>query len=756
MRSDQDGPRGGTERARAPEQREELVSQLAARTRDLDLERRQVAELRQQLARFEGSVTWQLFQRARGRLYGSIGYESPAGRGLRAALRFVGRRWRGGSGGGSGQPSWEPVTLPRFPEPIDASIVIPVHRAAAATERCLRAIIHNSAGATYEVVIVDDAADPDTKALLEVVDGARVVVNEANLGFVRSVNRGAATARGRHIVLLNDDTEPQPGWLRALVERADSAADVGVVTTKLVYPDGTLQEAGGIVWRDGQAWLFGHGHSAAAPEYNYVREVDYGSAAALLVRGELWRAAGGFDMRFEPCYFEDTDLCFTARRLGWRVLYEPRATVVHVAGATMGTDPGVGYKRYQEWNRPKFVEKWSEALQRQPDRPSAVRAGLFADRHEGPQVLVVDHRVPTPDRDSGSLRMWSILTNLLELRCRVAFLPDDLQAIEPYSSRLRGMGVKLLDGPVAVPAHIATMSSRLRLVLVSRPYVAARYVHVIREHAPNALLAYDTVDLHFLREQRKLRHEERGNAKVAAAFRELELALARSADVTVVVSEQEREHLRQIVPEIPVEVVPNANEVAAEVPRPGDRSGLLFVGSFEHPPNVDAVLELVHHVMPHVWRRLPNVRLTVVGADPPPAVVELASDLVDVCGWVEQLEPLMNESVAMVAPLRYGAGMKGKVTQSLAMGLPVVTTTFGAEGLEVEDGRELFVADEPDQLAERIVTLHTDQEKWRELSANGQAVAERACSPAVQREALRRLLALHPSTDAQPLAVRSV
>jgi GT2 family glycosyltransferase/glycosyltransferase involved in cell wall biosynthesis len=742
MHSEQDG------------QRERHVSELAALTRDLDMERRRVAELRREFARFEGSVTWQLFQRARRRLYGRIGYESRAGRAVGATLRFVGRRWQLGWGGADAERRWEPVTLPRFPEPIDASIVIAVHGAAEPTERCLRAIVENSAGATYEVVIVDDAADADTKALLEVVEGARVVVNDANLGYLRSVNRGAAVARGRHIVLLNDDTEPQPGWLRALVERADSAADVGVVAAKLVYPDGILQQAGGIVWRDGEPWLFGHGHSADAPEYNYVREIDYGSAAALLVRGEAWRAAGGFDTRFDPCYFEDTDLCFTARRLGWRVLYEPRATVVHVAGATMGTEPSVGYKRYQQWNQPKFIEKWSAALQRQPER-SAEDTALSSDRRDGPQVLVIDHRVPTPDRDSGSLRMWSILTNLLELGCRVAFLPDDLQPLEPYSSRLRGMGVKVLDGPVAVPAHVASLSSRLRLVLVSRPYVAARYFHLIREHAPDAVLAYDTVDLHFLREQRRVRHEQRGNEKIAATFRELELALARSADVTVVVSEQEREHLRRIAPEIPVEVVPNANEIATEVPGPEDRSGLLFVGGFEHPPNADAVMNLVQNVMPRVWRSLPEVGLTVVGADPPPAVLELASSRVDVRGWVEELEPLMNQSMAMVAPLRYGAGMKGKVTQSLAVGLPVVTTTIGAEGLEVEDGRDLSVADEPVQLAERIVALHSDPRRWRELSENGRAVARRACSPAVQREAVRRLLSLHPGASVEPLAVRS-
>ena len=158
----------------------------------------------------------------------------------------------------------------------------------------------------------------------ESLTGVTVISNSENLGFLHSTNRGAASARGRNLVLLNNDTEPQPGWLRALVDRAHSADDVGIVAAKLIYPNGSLQEAGGIVWADGEAWNFGNGWDPGLPEYNYVREVDYGSAAALLVRSEVWQAVGGFDARYAPGYYEDADLCFAARDLGWRVMTSPR------------------------------------------------------------------------------------------------------------------------------------------------------------------------------------------------------------------------------------------------------------------------------------------------------------------------------------------------------------------------------------------------------------------------------------------------
>ena len=732
-----------TERERTSEERGRLARQLGERSHELLGARREVeatqagaAAAMQELARIEQSVSWSLFQRARGKLYGAMGgRDSWLGRTLSASLRFVGRRMRR-----SDAVTWPELVLPDFAEP-DVSIVIPVHSGAELTQRCLRSVVAASVGVSYEVVIVADAADEDMRALLRALRGARIVVNEQNLGFLHSVNRGVAAARARHVVLLNNDTEPQLGWLQALVERAESADDVGIVTAKLIYPDGTLQEAGGIVWQGGDPWNYGRGGDATAPEYNYVREVDYGSAAAMLVKADVWRAVGGFDERFAPGYFEDTDLCFAARAHGWRVLYEPRALVIHVEGQSLGTDVTTGGKRNQELNRPKFAEKWATELRRQPAHPTPQRAHLASDRRPGPHVLIVDHRVPTPDQDSGSLRMHHLIEGLVGLGCRVTFLPDNGDPTEPYTSRLQGMGVEVLYGAVNVPERVAALGSVLRLAILSRPYVAPRYVHIIREHAPAAKLAYDTVDLHFLREERRREHDERADARVADGFRQLELALARASDVTLVVTEEERELLGRIEPGIEVEVLPNANTVASDVPGPDARSGLLFVGGFEHAPNVDAALQLARVIMPLVWRELPDTTLTIVGGKAPPEITALASPGIDVAGWVPDLGPLLRDSRVMVAPLRYGAGMKGKVTQSLAAGLPVVTSRVGAEGLDAEDGRDLFVADDPAEFAARVVQLHREDDTWRTLSGSGRELVQRLCSPEVQLRALERLLA---------------
>ncbi len=340
--------------------------------------------------------------------------------------------------------------------------MIPAHGVPDTLAECLRAVA-DTADVPYEVILVDDDADEGARSVLGATEGAHILRNERNLGFLRSVNRGAAMARGRYIVVLNDDSMPQTRWLSELVARAESGADVGIVAAKLVYPDGGLQEAGGIVWNDGGAENFGRGQEVDSPEFNYAREVDYGSAAALLVRSEVWELAGGFDERFAPCYWEDVDLCFTARSRGWRVMYEPKAVVVHAEGATHGTDVDATgrQKANQLLNAPKFAAKWADELADQPCRSSTPYLASNHRRH--PVVLVVDDEVPTADGDAGSVRMLAVVEGLVGLGCRVLFVPDSGVASQPYTGRLQELGVEVLVEGIDMCARLRELGAELPL-----------------------------------------------------------------------------------------------------------------------------------------------------------------------------------------------------------------------------------------------------------------------------------------------------
>jgi GT2 family glycosyltransferase/glycosyltransferase involved in cell wall biosynthesis len=652
------------------------------------------------------------------------------------------------------------IEFPTFDQP-QVSLVIPLFAAADLTRRCLETIRDNTMAIGYEVILIDDTADAETKQLLEQVSGSRVLVNEKNEGYLRSVNRGAALARGKWIVLCNNDIEVQPGWLEAMLDCAESDETVGVVAPKYIAPDGLLSEAGGIIWSDGTGVNYGRGDDPGLFQYEYRREIDYGSAAALMVRAELWKEVGGFDERYLPMYYEDTDLCFEARERGWRVLYEPGAVVMHVEGGTAGNDLESGHKRHQESNRPKFVAKWHQRLESEQMRPAPTNVRTAANRHRGPHVLVVDHRVPTWDRDSGSLRMMNIMRTMLDLGARVSFMPDNFSQLQPYTRRLQRMGVEVFYGQLDVNAELATIGPRLSTVILSRPHAASRWLDVLREYAPAATIVYDTVDLHWLREARRAGHFSLDELPPKAqALRYLELAMVRAADVSLTVTEDERAQIERDVPGADVRVVPNVHDVQPLVSPPEDRTGILFVGGFEHPPNVDAALHLVKDVMPEVWRELGDVRVSIVGAEAPAEVRALASPLVDVLGWVEDLQPLLDGSRLMLAPLRYGAGMKGKVTQCLAAGLPVVTTSVGAEGLlrserdEPRKGEALLVADTPRDLAVHAVRLYRDPDLWRRLSNSGQELIGELCSTEVVSDRLGRLLGNSPVSVADGVISR--
>jgi GT2 family glycosyltransferase/SAM-dependent methyltransferase len=743
--------------AQAETERAKQTGRELQRTLDESLERvaeqrREIKQLHEQhaadvaeLRRIRESVVWNAFQRTRVKLYRVLGGpDSRRARALQSSLRTAGRVL--GTPRRSAAPIASPlndeeIRLPTSDEPL-VSLVVTAYTGVDITAACLRSIATRTEGVPFEAIVVDDAADEDNARLWKRVHGARVIVNDPGIGYLRSVNKGAAAARGRYLVLMNNDVEVEVGWLRALVQRAESAPDVGAVAPQLLYPDGRLQEAGSIVWRDGTGWNYGRDQDPEHYEFSYAREVDYASAACLLVRTDLWNEVGGYDERFLPMYYEDTDLCFALRARGNRVLFEPAAQVVHHEGATAGTDLSSGAKRHQELNRPKFVDKWRELLERGHHESSPANVRRASRRTDGPRVLVVDHRVPTPDRDSGSLRMFRLIEQLVALGAGVTFAPDDVARHEPYTQALQALGVEVLYHPASIPQEIATTGDQFKLAILSRPYVSAQYLHMLREHAPAALIAYDTVDLHFVREQRRAELGEPHAQTKAATMRELELGLVRGSDATIVVSDEERELLEELVPGARVIVVPNANDVADDVAPLEGRRGVLFVGGFEHPPNVDGALFLVQSIMPLVWSRLPDIGVTIVGPHAPAEVQALAGPNVEVTGWVEDLQPLIDGARLMVAPLRYGAGMKGKVTQSLGAGLPVVTTPTGAEGLGAEDGTELLIGCDAAQLADRVVRAYTDDELWRRLSARGQDVVRRTASIELMRERLQELLAL--------------
>ena len=601
------------------------------------------------------------------------------------------------------------------------SIVIPVYGQVAVTAQCLKSIAQAKNKTPFEVVVVDDKSPDDTSEFLAGCSGIRIVTNKENQGYLRSTNNGAKVSDTDYLILLNNDTEVFDGWIDDLLSTFEQHPDAGIVGARLVYPDGKLQEAGAIIFNDGTGWNYGRFQNPDDEKFSFVREVDYCSAACVAVKREVWDEIGGFDERFVPAYYEDVDLAFAARANGWKVLYQPKTKIVHHEGVSHGTDEDSGLKSYQKVNHMVFVEKWAKDLKEQmPNGEKSV--ALAANRASSGRIFVADYEVPHWDRHAGGLRMRRLLEILIEIGWQVTFAPGNRAAIEPYATELRQIGVEICCDCEFPDKTVRGFSQLFDVALLSRPEDGARWLSAFRSASPSTHIIYDTVDLHALRNERGRllgRNDQSETAEEQVAVQEQRLIDA--VDQTFVVSSFEKEWLAKRQPNAKVSVVGLVHNEPVSETSFDQRKGLLFVGSWNHKPNQDAVRFLLDEVMPLVWQKIPEIKLNLVGSDMPQNLG--SSDGRVVChGWLEDLTPLFDQVRLSLAPLRFGAGLKGKVAESLCRGIPVVGTSMAFEGFEMNEELSLGKADGASGIARAIVALYQDQGTWEKSSQSGRAM----------------------------------
>jgi GT2 family glycosyltransferase/glycosyltransferase involved in cell wall biosynthesis len=607
------------------------------------------------------------------------------------------------------------------------SIIIPVYDGVWITSRCLRALQRNKDVVPFEIIVVDDASTDKTNELLQNLRGIRVIRNKSNLGYLKSTNLGASHARGQFIALLNNDTEPISGWLDELVDLMENDSSIAIAGSTLIFGNGKLQESGGQIFSNANAWNLGRGSDPGKAEFRFVREVDYCSAASVLIRSDFWGKMNGYDERYIPAYCEDSDIALSAWANGYRVVVCPTSWVIHHEGSSHGNSTGSGTKKYQLLNTRKLFAKWERNLLSHWEDEGIPR--IEAIRNSKGIIVVCDRQAPSSLRDAGSVRTLQLLRHMKSLGFHVVFSATDFSTNEIELALLEKEGIEIHRSKESLINSLQNRVSRIRLYWLIRQEVFDFYNGDLSNLSQDIPVIADLIDLNYKRSNNVLEIDRN------------QIRVAQNSNLTLFCSSVESTILRS--QEANLEVLDLWAEYEVAIARPiwSNTNGLLFVGGFRHQPNVDALMYFVEQILPKIKTQSPEMHIKVVGTGLDFALVNLLKSVgVDYLGRVEDLGEIYRQSRVVIAPLVSGGGKKGKIGEALSYGLPVVTTSIGAEGFDFENEKDAFVSDDPDVFVKYILDLESDEVLWDKSSLLAYNYAKSNLDRAAFKEKIQRII----------------
>jgi GT2 family glycosyltransferase len=662
------------------------------------------------------------------------------------------------SGGGA-------LRLPRAGRPPDVSILLVLHNQAELTFGCLESIAATvpGSGLEVEVLVLDNASTDRTGDLLDRVEGAACVVRSAwNRHFLHGVNELAGRAEGRHILLLNNDAQLLPGALRAAVDVLDDDPSVGAVGGRVILPDGTLQEAGSIVWNDGTCLGYGRGRDPDDPDFMFRRDVDYCSGAFLMTPRAVFDRLGRFDPRYAPAYYEETDYCLRLWQAGLRVVFEPAAAILHLEfGSSASSAEALALQRR---NHSTFRARHAAWLHNQrPPSPENVLAASRRLRPETRRVLMIEDRVPKPELGAGYPRANRLLRELVAAGAEVTFFPT-FRHREDWAEVRRVVGptirVMVRAGADDLRPFLEARGGEFDAVLVCRPHNMQSFLDAAgadRERVlAGAKLIYDAEAVFARRVIMEAGTEGRAVPDdEARGLIAREIALAYAADEVLSVSTAELQAFQQHGAKS-VRLLGHAlDEAPTEAPFAA-RDGFVFFGAVpdDNAPNADSLRWFAREVLPPLRERLgrADLRLRVAGLVHAESVRALDGDALDLVGQVPDLAPAMASARVMVVPTRFAAGIPHKAHQAAALGVPMVVTDLIREQLRWDAGQELMAASDPAGFAEACARVHEDAALWERIRYGALERVRAECSPERFRRTVREVLAAVPAAMPGPLA----
>lgn len=578
-----------------------------------------------------------------------------------------------------------------FPEPDEkplVSILIPGYGNVHHTIKCLTSIYIHYPKSSIEIIVSDDASNDPELIFIKKIKNIKFFEMKRNIGWLKHVNYLSAYAKGKYIYLLNNDTQIHHHTIDSLVDVAENFKNIGAVGSKLIYPDGKLQEAGGIIWENGKAWNYGKFDNPDKPEYSYLKEVDYCSGASLLIPKSHWDMLSGFDERFEPAYYEDTDLCFRLRECGLKVVYQPLSIVTHTESVSYGTEENSKKHQLLDLNLKKFQIKWKEILLKSHEKYGK-NVSLARDRsHRGKTILIIDHYVPESDMDGGSLSTMNIINSLIECGWSVKFWPDNLFPTYGYTSNLQQIGVEILYTPWVDDLNAWIKSNPIiDCILLSRPTVAIKHLDMINKNYPELPVMYYGHDLHHKRLYSEAAFNENTYFKKEAnRIEKIEKYIWENVSCSFYPSKDEVDCVREYNNQINVRQIPLCSyREFPNVRKTPNNQSILFVGNFRHTPNVTGLIWFFDKVYPLISLAHPSAIISIVGAEAPDAIKKFSSKSnIKFYGHVsnDELTQLYDNSRCVIIPLLSGAGVKMKTVEAIWRAAPIVSTPIGTQGIE--------------------------------------------------------------------------
>lgn len=599
------------------------------------------------------------------------------------------------------------------------TIVIPFNNQVYYTRKCLESIYINQPNNSFEIILVNDNSSENIDSLC--IEGIKLINNDSNLGLVKSINKAIKEANGKYVYVLKNAAVVHKGFLDELHYVFNNFENVGAVGSMLLTPKGILKEAGCFVLKNGLPTKIAN-EPTFSPEINYIYQVDYCSSNSLLFErqqsnGEL----NLMDEHFSASTYVDADLCFQFKHYQNKNNYfSPFSKITLLDEDITKIDSNVSQIMLDE-NGNYFSLKWNFELKK---INSDTKWNRIQELRNNKNIIFHHFIIPQPDTNSGDLRLTEIIKTYVKIGYHCAIIVPSNKIKNPYNQRLQRLGVRVYYEykPFRNYYHfIEKLYKTKNQMWFSTSDIFLDYYNITNKYFTDSTLIFDMVDIHHLRFQRALEFDPNNkdyqyNYKKYLAY---EAECAKKADITINISEIEKTYMTQFTEVSKLLVISNIHYLKVNlesIEKFNDRKDLLFIGSIHHP-NIDAVNFLIDEILPHVWKKNPDIKLNIVG-DVNKFFKNNQDSRINFLGFVPDISELFLKSRMMVAPLRYGAGVKGKIGQAFEYYLPLVTSTIGAEGMFLEHEKNSLLADDAESFSEQILRLYNDEKLWGKIQNN--------------------------------------